>query len=330
MLHESLFRTADLPVGDRFDAWTERLGRTHAPMELASDRSADYRARLRLIQLGDVTLWPSTFDPLVFRRTPKLIRRSDPEVLHLSLLQRGEGAATWAGREVAYGVDDFHVNCSSWSYEIFTGPDPVTTIGVEIPRSLIALPAHQTDKVIGRRISGREGFGALLAQFLVQLASDTDSYQPADAPRLGTVAADLVTAVAAHVLESDVRLPPEAHGRALTLRVKAFVRRNLADPELTPATIAAAHHISRSYLHRLFQTEGITVAGYVREQRLRNARRDLTDPALRTRPIHVIAARWGFPRAAEFTRAFRTAYGVPPSEVRHGSPRQAGGPDAEQ
>ncbi|GAA2476954.1 hypothetical protein GCM10010276_11120 [Streptomyces longisporus] len=52
--------------------------------------------------------------------------------------------------------------------------------------------------------------------------------------------------------------------------------------------------------------------------------RDLADPALRTLPIHAIAARWGFPRAAEFTRAFRSAHGVPPSEFRQrsGSPAE--------
>jgi AraC-like DNA-binding protein len=58
------------------------------------------------------------------------------------------------------------------------------------------------------------------------------------------------------------------------------------------------------------------VASYIRDQRLENARRDLADPALRAMPVHTVAARWGFPRAAEFTRAFRTAHGVPPSELR--------------
>ncbi|MFI1409965.1 hypothetical protein ACH4Y0_08630 [Streptomyces sp. NPDC020707] len=41
MLHESVPRTLDLPVADRFEAWTQQLGHTHAPMELASDRAAD-------------------------------------------------------------------------------------------------------------------------------------------------------------------------------------------------------------------------------------------------------------------------------------------------
>ncbi|MGY6019001.1 helix-turn-helix domain-containing protein [Streptomyces spinosirectus] len=316
MLDESFLRTVDLPVGDRFEAWTERLGRTHAPMQLASDCAADYHGEQRIVGLGDVTVWPATFDHLVFRRTPKLVRQSDPEVYHLSLLRRGEGAASWGRQQVAYRIDDFHTNTSSRSYDISTGPDPVTLIGVEIPRSLVALPAQRADRVIGSRVSSREGVGALLAQFLIQLVSDTAPYQPSDGPRLGAVVADLVTAVFAHALDADRRLPPETRARTLTLHIKAFIRRRLGDPELTPDRIAAAHHISRSYLYRLFQAEGTTVGAYIREQRLKNACRDLADPALRTMPIHAVGARWGFPRAAEFTRAFRAAQGVPPSEYR--------------
>lgn len=316
VLHESVFRTTDLAAGERFEAWAERMGRTHAPMQLDSDRIADYRGHQRVIDLGDVTLWPATFDHLVFRRTPKLVRQSDPETCHLSLLLKGEGAADWGRRQTAYRIHDFHTNSSSRPWEIHTGSDPVTIVGVEMPRALLALPAHHTDRVLGHLISGREGIGALLAQFLIQLVSDTSAYQPGDAPRLGTVVVDLVTAALAQAADADLRLPPETHSRTLTLRVKSFIGRHLGDPGLTPARIAAAHHISRSYLYRLFQTEGLTVASYIRDQRLANARRELLDPRLSALPIHAVAARWGFPRAAEFTRAFRTAYGAAPSAVR--------------
>ncbi|MCQ9134214.1 AraC family transcriptional regulator [Streptomyces hilarionis] len=326
MLHESVFRTTDLPVGARFDAWTERMGRTHAPMQLDSDRTADYHGRQRVIGLGDVTLWPATFDHLVFRRTPKLIRQSDPESYHLSLLLRGEGAADWGRQRTAYRVHDFHTNSSSRPWEIFTGADPVTIVGVEVPRALVAVPARHADRVLGSLISGREGIGALLAQFLLQLVADTTVYEPADAPRLGTVVTDLVTTAFAHAVDADLRLPPETHGRTLVLRVKEFIRRHLDDPGLTPAAIAEAHHVSRSYLYRQFQAEGLTVASYIRDQRLDNARRELVDPRLRALPIHAVAARWGFPRAAEFTRAFRTAYGLPPSELRERALAQSRGP----
>ncbi|MGW0705998.1 AraC family transcriptional regulator [Streptomyces sp. NPDC002643] len=331
MLHEVVFQTVDLPVTDRFEAWSVLMSQTHAPMNLTRLAKAapapadDYFAHQRLIALGEVAVWPATFDPLVFHRTPKLIRQSDPETFHLSLLLRGEGAASWGTHESTYGMQDFHISCSSVAFDVRTGADPVTMVGVEIPRSLVALPARKANRVIGSRLSGRDGIGALLAQFLTQLAADTVPYRPSDAARLGTVVTDLVTALFAHTVETDPRLPPETHGRMLTLTVKSFIRRHLSDPDLTPATIAAAHHISRSYLHRLFQAEGLTVAAYVRDQRLRNAHRELTapDPVLRATPIHAIAARWGFPRAAEFSRAFRSAYGVSPSELRRRGPRVA-------
>lgn len=316
-MHESIFRTRDVPAADRFDAWVERMGRTHAPMRLSSDRAADYDGCQRAIVLGDVTVWPATFDPLVFRRTPELIRASDPEVHHLSLLLKGEGAASWgSSRQAVYTMNDFHISSSSRPFEIHTGADPVTIVGVEIPRAQVPLPGRHADQVVGGRISATDGIGALLAQFLRQLAADTSVYRPADGPRLATVVADLVSAAFAHALDADACLSPESRDRTLILRVKAFVRHHLADPELTPAAIAAAHHISRSHLYRLFQAEGLTVASYIRDQRLEHARRDLLDPARSTTPIHAVGARWGFPRAAEFTRAFRTAYGHPPSELR--------------
>ncbi len=106
-------------------------------------------------------MWPATFDHFVFRRTPKLVRQSDPVAFHLSLLLRGEGEAAWGRRQAAYGIRDFHINCFSRSCEITTGPEPVTIVGVEIPRTLVALPTGHADQAIGRRMPGREGTGAL-------------------------------------------------------------------------------------------------------------------------------------------------------------------------
>lgn len=81
--------------------------------------------------------------------------------------------------------------------------------------------------------------------------------------------------------------------------------------------IAAAHHMSLRTLQRLFQEQGITVGSFIRRQRLNRVRRDLADPRLAARPIHAIAACWGYPRPSDLTRAFRAAYGAGPAEYRH-------------
>jgi AraC-like DNA-binding protein len=80
--------------------------------------------------------------------------------------------------------------------------------------------------------------------------------------------------------------------------------------------IAAAHYISLRALYTLFETQQTSVAGWIRERRLERCRRDLADPALRERSVSAIAARRGLTDPAHFSRAFRAAYGLPPTEYR--------------
>jgi AraC-like DNA-binding protein len=80
--------------------------------------------------------------------------------------------------------------------------------------------------------------------------------------------------------------------------------------------VAAAHHISVRYLHRLFDDEEYGVAGYIRRRRLERCRADLLDPSLAGRSVAATAGRWGFTNAAHFNRLFRKVYGVPPGEYR--------------
>ncbi|MFI8852734.1 helix-turn-helix domain-containing protein [Streptomyces sp. 891-h] len=112
--------------------------------------------------------------------------------------------------------------------------------------------------------------------------------------------------------------PQEAvdHGPALFARIQSFIWEHLGDPGLSPDAVAAAHYISTRSLHRLFRSQGCTVSSWIRRQRLNRARRDLADPRLGDRTIQSIAATWGFPRAADFTRTFRAAYGITPQDFR--------------
>ncbi len=320
MLDETVFRSDDVPAADRLAYWAEQVGQTHAPVRMSSDHADDFRAVQRVLGLGSVSVWPATFQQLVIRRTPRLIRRSDPEVYHLSLVVAGTGVGDWDDQAAVYRPSDLHLNDSAVPWEIRTGQDPVTAIGVEVPKALLPLPHGMTGRRIPRYISSSSGIGALLAQFLTQLTADTSPYQPCDGARLGTVLTDLVAALFAHSIEAESSLPEETSRRALVLQIKNFIQARLHDPQLTPALVAAAHHISTSYLHRLFAGEEETVAVWIRHRRLEAARRDLRAPELSSVPIHAIATSRGFPRASDFTRAFRSAYGYTPKDYRHHAP----------
>jgi transcriptional regulator GlxA family with amidase domain len=145
------------------------------------------------------------------------------------------------------------------------------------------------------------------------------AFYPQEAAHLGRAALDLCAAVIARHTDAHASLPPETRRTELLARIHAFIEQHLGDPRLTPMVISGAHHISLRCLQRLFQQQGLTVAARIRQQRLERCRRDLADPALAECPIHAIAARWGYPSAAEFSRSLRNIYGTTPGEYRHGA-----------
>ncbi|WP_340384604.1 helix-turn-helix domain-containing protein [Streptomyces sp. SS7] len=324
----TVFRTEDVPSSERFDHWREMVGRMRSPSDITSAHAADFWAESRVMELGSVMVWPTSFLPTRYRRSPKLVRQSDPELYHLTLLIDGGLALDHAGRNDAFGPRDLHLTDSSLPYDLCpygtrpadgTGSRVVTGVGVDLPKALLPLPPHRVRELLGRGLSAREGFGALLADFLISLERQADTLPPSDAARLGGVVLDLVSAWCAQVLDTEADLEPESRQQVLVRRIQAFIRQNLHDPDLTPPVIAAAHHISLSYLHRIFpqQTRGETVAAWIRGRRLEGAARDLANPSACSLPIHAVAARWGISRASDFTRAFRAEYGLSPKEYRH-------------
>ncbi len=316
---ETVFTTEDLPVSDRVDAWREKLSRIHAPVDLVCRPDSDFRAQQRVVQLGSAFVWPSVWSPQTVRRTPRLIRRSDPEMIHLSLITKGTVGFRMGGPDALYGPYELRTNDSSRPFDILMGPQAeiVNAVSVDVPRVDLPLSSDDLDRVIGHRMSGREGVGALLVAFLTTLVDNPGSYTAADAPRLETVLVDLLAAVFANALDAMDSLPAESRRRTLTLRVQAFIRDHLYDPDLTPATIAAAHHISTSHLHRLFQDPETTVSGWIRHLRLERAREQLADPARSDVPVRLVAVGVGFEHHPVFTRAFRSAYGMSPRDYRH-------------
>lgn len=325
MLH-TVLDTAVLPARERVEGWNAFVADLLIPNTFQIERGADFQGSLRAADLGVGQVVAPVYSSLRCQRTAELIRRSDPEVYMVALSLRGRQGIVQSRQEASLDVGELVLYSSSVPYEVWSVADRGTAAAVvaQIPRAVLPLPGRKVDRLLASRFSARDGMGALLAHFLSHLVEDTGAYRPTDGPRLGTVLLDLVTALIAHRLEdtpgrapgTPPGMPPESHQRALFLRIRAFVHRHLADPDLSAATIAAAHHVSTRHVQRLFQQHGQSVAAYIRHQRLERACRDLAEPALAHQTIHAIARRWGFTHPEVFTRSFRGAYGMLPRDYR--------------
>lgn len=320
MLLETVFRSEDLPAQDRLAALDEIWVNSEYPMHAASDAPEDLGATIRMLEFAAVHVAEVTLSHCEVLRTPRLIRQADPELCSVIMPANGTILLDQAERQALLHAHELAIYDSSQPFRVRLAADGTATrlVSARIPRALLGLrlPSDGLGRLVARPLPARTGFGGLLIRFLTDMTTDA-TYRPRDLPQLGLIAQDLLTSVVAHHLDADGALPNDSRHRTLLLSIETFIRQHLGDPHLSPKTVATAHHLSTSHLHRLFRTRETTIVAWIRQQRLEHARRDLTDPALRGVPIHKIATRWGFKDHATFTRAFRSAYGATPNDYRH-------------
>ncbi|GAA1118902.1 helix-turn-helix domain-containing protein [Streptomyces javensis] len=323
---EKVFDSNDFPARDALSAWEKVTAEAVMPTSFKLIDTDVFRGRFSTMPLGAVQVSAMAYSSYLTRRTPKLIRASDPEILALCVMSSGPHVIEQNRNRAVLQPGELLLIESSRPFETCADGGNIL---IQFPRTLLPLPAHHINQLICRALPGDQGMGRLLTAFLTHLTEDSTSYTPHDAARLGTIGLDLVTATLAQFLERESGIPFDSRQRLLYLRITSFIERHLGDTALTAGEIAAAHHISVRSLHRLFQQHGVTVRSWIRGQRLERCRRDLADPLKRHVPIHAIAARWGFPHSAYFTRAFRALHGNTPSDYRnqaHHHSTQAGTP----
>jgi AraC-like DNA-binding protein len=297
-------------AGERTEYWRHVLGEAVVPLEPLGEPDRVLVADAGPVAIGEL----SHRGEGGARRTAHHIRRSDPELCKIDVLARGRGVIEQGGRAARLGPADLTLvdlsRPGSWA---MSSP---RCVAVTFPRSLLPLHPDRLARLTAIRIPGGEGDGALISSLVRRLPDHVDGMEPATGARFGRAILDLLTVTLAGWLGRAGEVPPETRQRALVRRIFAFIETHLGDPELSPATVAAAHFVSLRYLHRLFETQETTVAEWIRRRRLERCARDLLDPALSIEPVGSIGARWGLTSPAHFSRLFRTAYGVPPSAYR--------------
>ncbi|WP_454197781.1 AraC-like ligand-binding domain-containing protein [Nocardia sp. Marseille-Q1738] len=289
------------------------------PLRLRSATGNGFPASARVLAWDGVQVSALANPSVHAQRTPKLIRKSDPESYQVSLVAEGETMIRQSGREAHLSAGQFTVLDTSRPFESRRSSSRLDSpsISLLLSRALLPLPANRIDRLTAVPFSAHHGVGALFARWLVDLTARAGEFTPADAPTLTSVTVDLLSAALAAPLEAQEILPPDSRRRCLRLQIDSFIEQRLGDPALTPKAVADAHHISLRTLQKLFAADATTPAAWIRRHRLERCRRDLANPLLRSRPIHAIAARWGFTDPAHFSRVFRTAFGLPPSDYRH-------------
>jgi len=132
----------------------------------------------------------------------------------------------------------------------------------------------------------------------------------------------IINSIASAILDapecelSKARQHQSSHER-INEMAKDFIARNLSNPMLDCAMVAAHCQVSKTYLHVAFAAASLKVGAYIRELRLQECRSNFLDPKLRHRTITEIMMNWGFTDPTSFGQTYKTRFGKTPREERN-------------
>ena len=184
-----------------------------------------------------------------------------------------------------------------------------STFNIKIPYSALEHRLGRKTDILSRTIVQPDAIYHMMQRLITSLLQNVDQLDERGAAfmtnqMLDTIAFFLVSGGT----DSDDSLALQA----VRARVLALLDAGYRDATLTPQKIAAACGISRSYLYKVF-ADGPSVMERLKARRL-DAARGMIETNAAGRSLTQIAYACGFGSSAEFSKQFKSAYGVPPSK----------------
>ncbi|MEU6931430.1 helix-turn-helix domain-containing protein [Streptomyces sp. NPDC046374] len=240
---------------------------------------------------------------------------NDPNHIYLGVHVRGPVTVVHERARTLLEPNDL-VFCDPARRHLLRFGEDCQMIFFRVPRCYLGVTEPELRQVLGVPVRGGEGIGALAADFLTALAARAEFRRSSTGDRRARTAVHLLSVLVMELLAADTtdeEADASGTGGAMLTRIHAHIEEHLMDPDLSPESIARAHHISVRYLQKLFQNDGSTVSQWVRHRRLEVCRLELGRSHRRI-TMAAMAHRWGFNSPSHFSRTFRGAYGMSPSE----------------
>ncbi|MFI6729324.1 helix-turn-helix domain-containing protein [Streptomyces atratus] len=307
----SVLSTSSIAVSERAEFWRNAVVTTFVPLVVDLHEEEPSTATISSRQLGTLQVSQVTAGPQTVVRSRRMIARGSAEYLTLTMQHRGTARLEQDGHTALVRPGEFSLRDSRRPYtKELTEAFGFTAF--QLPRAALDVADNDLQTLTATVLSDGSPSAALIATYLRGLARSAGDLAPVLGSGLAATTCDLLAVL---IQERTGQSAPEAPetARAMLARIKDYLIRHLSDSDLSPEAIAAAHHISVRYLHKLFEHEETTISRWIQRRRLDMCRRELERTPV-VSSVSAVAHRWGFVSPAHFSRVFRTAYGMSPRE----------------
>jgi len=304
------FTTRGLAPQQELPHWREVIGDTYFHLQLQVPQEDRFQGRLDKWDLPTLSLSRLQSSALGYRRLRQHCKDLDRQIL-VTVPMVSEVEFSQLGRQVRCEPGQFLLEYSDEPYEFSHGKDNLLWV-LKMPESALQARVGNPSRFCAKAYDAHQGVGKLFRDYVQLLADHSEQQSMVALSLMGAQAIDLLALTlhqSCEIEQSGTTLVRSTH----VARVEAYIREHLMDADLTPARIAQACGISLRYLHALFKGEHESVAQSIRARRLRVAYEQLNSGAAES--VAQVAYRTGFGDQAQFSRLFRTEFGLSPSEV---------------
>jgi AraC-like DNA-binding protein len=253
---------------------------------------------------------------LNFRRSWSHIREDSTDVTILWFIKSGTLCVSHQCGYTTASVGDFLVTKSTTPFfiECQVGEDSIHEV------LHVVVPSHLLTSYIPHGLTTGFSLPATGCQFTVAQHILTDIFE--EKGELSANEAQLLVGTALSVVSQAIGTAPVsayAHQSLSNKRIRdvlRYIELHLSDPKLSITTIAKGCGISSRYVSILLKLHGSSFSTLVWEQRLKIASRLLSSSRSNDLSISKVAYGIGFKSLAHFSRKFRAAFNMSPSEHR--------------
>lgn len=300
-----------LPPHRQFEAFRELAADAPQSWNVAKIACERFPASVHQYRVNDLRLNNLVARGVRSTRTRAQIARDRESYLAIVMVRQGSLTLRSDGQELCLTEGTFTLWDSTRPAEEISG-DGYHLMTLLVPEAQLLNRMPRARDLHGRLMNGRYGIGGLFMDHSRALMKHMGQLPAASRQGACDTSLDLLTLC----LGGQPSLPPPRLRQVMLEQVQRHIETRLTDPSLGVSSLARAFSMTERNVHKLFEATGVTVCTYIRTRRLAMCRRDLEGTTLAQRHTGEIASHWGFADASHFSKVFRAAYGISPTEFR--------------
>jgi len=301
--------SSDVASEQSEDHWRSVFGEIWGPVNIKAVTDGLISGSLRSKKVGGLSVNCIEFGNQQFERSHSDLKRLDEPFYSLSFPDNGEALCQIGDLQTRLVPQHVYLLNNNIAAKLKV-EENYSTFNIKIPMDALEYRLGRNASILSRPIVQPDAIYHMMQRLITELLENVDNHNEQAAAFMTN---QMLDTVAFFLASGGGHSEDSIAVQATKAKIIAFIDSSFRETELNPATVAKACGISRSYLYKIF-SEGPSVMERIRKRRL-DAARGMLELRITSLSMTEVAMVCGFSNSSEFSRLFKTEFGVAPSKI---------------